>query len=77
MGVLEVLKKWRKSAINYKTEGKIMENKEEMCNGLTNDRELLKEEILKCIDRLDTERVKLLYITAKIWEGRFNGTATE
>lgn len=55
---------------------KFMKN-DQMCNGLPNDKELLKEEILKCVDRLDTERVKLLYITAKIWEGRFNGTATE
>lgn len=54
-----------------------MEKEHEKCNGLSNDKELLKEEILKCIDRMDTERVKLLYITAKIWESRFNGTTTE
>lgn len=45
-----------------------MENKEEMGNCLTNDRELLKEEIIKCIDNMDIERVRMLYLTAKIWE---------
>lgn len=54
-----------------------MEKEYEKCNGLSNDKELLKEEILKCIDRMDAERVKMLYITAKIWECRFNGAATE
>lgn len=45
-----------------------MENKEEMCNCLTNDRELLKKEIIKCIDNMDIERIRMLYLTAKIWE---------
>lgn len=35
-----------------------------------NDREILESEILACLDRLDTERLRLLYITAKIWENK-------
>lgn len=46
-----------------------MENAEKI-QGVPNDRERLKAEILKCIDNMDTERVKLLYVTAKIWEGK-------
>lgn len=45
--------------------------------GVANDREILRAEILACMDKMDMERLKMLYITAKIWEGRFNGTATE
>lgn len=44
-----------------------MENHEKI-SGVPNDREALKEEILKSTDRMDTERLKMLYITAKIWE---------
>lgn len=47
-----------------------MENHEKFNSGVPNDRERLKEEILRCIDNMDTERVKLLYVTAKIWEGK-------
>lgn len=39
-------------------------------HGAPNDLTLLKEEILKSIDRMDMERVKMLYITAKIWENK-------
>lgn len=35
-----------------------------------NDREILKSEILACLDRLDAERLRMLYITAKIWENK-------
>lgn len=40
----------------------------EKTSGVPNEREVLKEEILKSTDRMDTERLKMLYITAKIWE---------
>lgn len=36
---------------------------EEMC-GVTNDREILKAEILKLLDEIPLERVKALYIKA-------------
>lgn len=41
-----------------------MENKEEMHRCLTDDRELLKAEILKLLDEIPLERVKALYIKA-------------
>lgn len=47
-----------------------MKINEKTASGVPNDRNVLKEEILKCIDSMDTERVKLLYVTAKIWEGK-------
>lgn len=64
MGVLEVVKKWRKSATNNITEGIVMENKEKMCCCLTDEREVLKVEILKLLDEIPLERVKALYIKA-------------
>lgn len=42
--------------------------KEEYSNGLPNDREILKEEIVKYIDHTEIEKVRMLYLTAKIWE---------
>lgn len=41
-----------------------MENHENMCCCLTNDRESLKAEIMKLLDEIPLERVKALYIKA-------------
>lgn len=41
-----------------------MENMENMCRCLTDDREVLKAEILKLLDEIPLERVKALYIKA-------------
>lgn len=41
-----------------------MENNENMCYCLTDDREALKAEILKLLDEIPLERVKALYMKA-------------
>lgn len=41
-----------------------MENNEKLCCGLTDDREILKAEVLKLLDEIPLERVKALYIKA-------------
>lgn len=41
-----------------------------------NDREELKKAILEIADNLELEHLRMLYITAKIWENRFRATET-
>lgn len=41
--------------------------KNEMCNGLTYDREELTRGIIELLNKLDIERLRMLYLTALTW----------
>lgn len=43
-----------------------MKNDEEKMNGLTSDREILKDEIMKLLDEIPLDRLKALYIKALV-----------
>lgn len=49
-----------------------MESKNGNCTGIPSDREVLKEEIVALIDSMEIEKVRMLYLTAKIWEFNSN-----
>lgn len=40
----------------------------DLCNGLTNDEEILKTAICEIMESMSVEQLRKLYITAKVWD---------